>query len=275
MLKRGSFLRPLGFYAVATALALFSAIPFFWMLSTSLKSKGALMSIPIQWIPEEISFEGYAKIFTLFPFGRAILNSAFVSVASTAITLASALLAAYVFAKIEFRGREALFALFLATMMVPGQVTIIPVFLVLKELHLLNSFTGLLLPSVFNPFAVFMLRQFVKTIHNDFLDAAFMDGATHFQAFRRIVVPLSVPIVATLGIITFMGAWNDYFWPLVILSDKAKMTLPLALSSLNGQYGNEYNTLMAGALISMAPIIALYLCAQGLFKSGLQLGGIK
>src|SRR5690606_28161319 len=124
-------------------------VPFFWMLSTSLKTKGALMAIPIQWIPEQISFEGYRKIFTLFPFEKAILNSAFVSVTSTAVTLLSALMAAYVFAKIEFKGREVVFALFLATMMVPGQVTIIPIFLVLKELHLLNTFTGLLLPSVF------------------------------------------------------------------------------------------------------------------------------
>jgi multiple sugar transport system permease protein len=263
------------FYVFATTLAIFALVPFFWMLSTSLKTKGALMAIPIQWIPEQFSLEGYRKIFTLFPFDQAIMNSAFVSVATTVIALFSALMAAYVFAKIEFKGRDILFALFLATMMVPGQVTIIPIFLVLKELHLLNTFTGLLLPSIFNPFAVFMLRQYLKTIHNDFIDAAFMDGAAHFNIFTRIIIPLSMPIIATLGVITFMGAWNDYFWPLVILSDKSKMTLPLALNSLNGQYGNEYNTLMAGSLISMAPIIILYMFAQQLFKSGLQLGGIK
>ena len=273
MLK--SYWRPLSFYVFATLLALFALIPFVWMLSTSLKTKGALTEIPIQWIPDPFSFDGYVKVFTLFPFARAIANSAFVSVSATAITIFSALMAAYVFAKIQFRGREALFALFLATMMVPGQVTIIPIFLVLKELSLLNTFTGLRLPSIFNAFAVFMLRQFIKTVHDDFLDAAFMDGASQFGVFRKIIIPLSAPIIATLGIITFMGAWNDYFWPLVILSDRAKMTLPLALSSLNGQYGNEYNTLMAGSLISMLPIILLYLFAQRFFKSGMQLGGIK
>lgn len=267
--------QPLFFYLASTVLAAFCLIPFFWMVSTSLKTKGALITLPIQWIPEKASFESYRKIFTFFDFDRVLLNSAFVSVSITLITLASALMAAYVFAKIEFRGREALFAVFLATMMVPGQVTIIPIFLVLKELHLLNSFTGLMLPSIFNAFAVFMLRQYIKTIHNDFLDAAFMDGASQRSVFLRIIVPLSAPIVATLGIITFMGAWNDYFWPLVVLSDKAKMTLPLALSSLNGQYGSEYNTLMAGSLVSMAPIIVLYFFAQGWFKSGMQLGGIK
>ncbi|HZG76752.1 MAG TPA: carbohydrate ABC transporter permease [Paenibacillus sp.] len=270
-----AYVRSAAFHALAALAAAATMIPFFWMVSTSLKSKGALMSIPIQWIPERISFEGYEKVFTLFPFGRAILNSAFVSVGSTAITLLSALMAAYVFAKIDFRGREPLFAVFLATMMVPGQVTIIPMFLVLKHLGLLDSFTGLLIVGIFNPFAVFMLRQFILTIHNDFLDAAFMDGASQWNVFARIVVPLSVPIVTTLGIITFMGAWNDYFWPLVVLTDKAKMTLPLALSSLNGQYASEYNALMAGSLISMAPIIALYLGAQRYFKEGLQLGGVK
>lgn len=233
------------------------------------------MVLPIQWIPEQISFEGFVKVFTLFPFTQAILNSVFVSVTSTVLTLLSSLMAAYVFAKFEFKGREAVFALFLATMMVPQQVTIIPVFLVLKEMQLINTFTGLLMPSVFNAFAVFMLRQFIKTIHDDFLDAAYMDGASQLSVFGRIIIPLSMPIIATLGIITFMNAWNDYFWPLVILNDKAKMTLPLALNSLNGQYASEYNTLMAGSLISMTPIILLYLFAQKFFKSGLQLGGIK
>jgi ABC-type sugar transport system, permease component len=263
------------FYAFATILAVFALIPFFWMVSTSLKSKGALISIPIEWIPEQVSFEGYRKIFTVFPFAKAIFNSLFISVTSTAIVLLSALMAAYVFAKIEFKGREIVFALFLATMMVPGQVTMIPVFLVLKEFQLLNSFTGLLLPSVFNPFAIFMLRQYIKTIHNDFVDAALIDGAAQTGIFLRIIVPLSMPIVATLGIVTFMGAWNDYFWPLIVLSDRELMTLPLALSSLNGQYGSEYNTLMAGSLISMLPIIFLYMFAQGFFKAGLQMGGIK
>jgi multiple sugar transport system permease protein len=267
--------QPLLFYVLASTLAIFALIPFFWMISTSLKSKGALISIPIQWFPEKISYEGYNKIFTLFPFAKAIFNSMFVSVASTLLILVSALMAAYVFAKIEFKGREVVFGLFLATMMVPGQVTTIPIFLVLKEFHLLNSFTGLLLPTIFNPFAVFMLRQYMRTIHNDFLDAAFMDGASQPRVFMRIIIPLSMPIIATLGVVTFMGAWNDYFWPLVVLSDKAKMTLPLALSSLNGQYGSEYNTLMAGSLISMLPIIVLYMFAQGFFKSGLQMGGVK
>lgn len=263
------------FYIFATLLSLFSLLPFLWMLSTSLKDKGALLVLPIQWIPERISFEGFEKIFSLFPFGQAILNSTFVTVGTTVITLTASLMAAYVFAKIEFKGREVIFAVFLATMMIPGQVTTIPMFLILKELGLLNSFTGLLLPSVFNPFAVFMLRQHIKTIHNDFLDAAFMDGASQLSVFRRIVIPLSMPVIVTLAVLTIMGTWGDYFWPLIVLSDKEKMTLPIALSQLSGQYGTDYNMLMAGSLISIAPIVVLYMFAQRFFKTGLQLGGIK
>lgn len=263
------------FYFFASILSLFILIPFFWMISTSLKEKGALLTVPVQWIPEKISFQAYRKIFELFPFARALFNSTFIAVAVTFITVLSATMAAYVFAKITFRGRERLFKLYLATMMVPGQVTIIPIFLVLNSLGLINSFRGLILPSIFNAFAVFMLRQQIKTIPDDYIDAAVIDGASHFGIFKNVIIPLSSSIIATLTIITFMGSWNDYFWPLIVLNDRNKMTLPLALNQLNGQYSSQYNVIMAGSLISMLPIIIVYAFAQNYFKSGLQLGGIK
>ncbi len=267
--------KPIFFYLFASLLAFFILIPFFWMISTSLKSYGALMSIPIRWIPETISFKSYAKVFVIFPFARAIFNSAFVSVLSTVITILSASMAAYVFAKIRFKGRERLFLVVLATMMIPSQVTVIPIFLVLKKLGLINTFTGLIAPTIFNAFAIFMLRQHMKDIPDDFIDAAVIDGASYFRIFRSVILPLSMPIITILGVITFMGAWNDYFWPLVILYDKAKMTLSLALSQLNGQHTDMYNILMAGSLLSMIPIIVIYIFAQKYFMSGLQLGGIK
>ncbi len=233
------------------------------------------MSIPIQWIPTEPQFTAYTKLFELFPFGKAVMNSAFVTAATTAVRLLSSLMAAYIFAKVPFKGREIVFALFLATMMVPAQVTTIPVFLVLKELSLINSYSGLILPSIFNAFAIFMLRQHIKTIHDDFLDAAYMDGASHFQMFRKIIIPLSIPIVMTLAVLVVMETWGDYFWPLIVLSEKEKMTLTLALAQLNGQFSSKYNVLMAGSLISMVPILLVYLFAQKFFKEGLQLGGVK
>jgi multiple sugar transport system permease protein len=270
--------RPLGtvlFYLFAGALGLFVAIPFFWMIVTSLKDRGALMAVPIQWIPESPSLDAYTKLFQIFPFMRAFLNSCIVSIAATAITLLSASMAAYAFAKLRFRGREGLFVLVLATMMIPSQVSIIPIFIVLKNVGLLNRFAGLLAPCLFNAFAIFFLRQQIATIPADYTDAAVMDGATHFRIFRQVVMPLAGSILATLGVITFMGVWNDYFMPLIVLSSKTRMTLPIALSQINGEYATYYNVLMAGSLLSMLPIICIYIVAQRYFESGLQLGGIK
>lgn len=276
MSRSRSAVRQALFYVTATAVAFFILLPFFWMVSTSLKQKGALMAIPIQWIPSEISFEGYKKLFSVIPFGRAAVNSILVSSTATLVTVASATLAAYAFSKLEFRGRDRLFYAYLATMMVPGQVTTIPVFVVLRYLGLLDTYAGVVIPtSLFNAFGIFMLRQYMSTIPNDFTEAAVIDGASHFTVFTRIVLPLSKPILATYGVITFMGAWNDYFWPLVVISDRNKMTLPVALSHLSGQYSTDYNTLMAGSLISILPIILVYLFAQKYFEAGLQVGGLK
>jgi len=184
-------------------------------------------------------------------------------------------MAAYVFAKIPFKGRELLFGIFLITMMIPGSVTLIPNYLILRSFHLLNSYLGLVLPSFFNIFGIFMLRQSMRQIPDDFIDAAVIDGASQWKIFFNVIIPLSRPMIATLFVITFMGAWNDYLWPLIVLTDKNKMTLPVALSMLNGQYSTEYNLLMAGALISIVPIIIVYAFAQRYFEEGLTAGGLK
>lgn len=263
------------YYLTASVLGFLILIPFLWMIITSLKDRSNVLVVPIEWIPNPISFDGYRSVFTLFPFGRAILNSAFISVSTTVITIFSASMAAYAFAKIDFFGRDKLFNVYLATMMVPGQVTTIPMFIILKQFGLINSFAGLLAPTIFNAFAIFMLRQQMKSISNDYIDAGVIDGASQFTIFLKLVMPLVSPIVATLAVITFMGSWNDYFWPLVILQDNEKVTLTLALQRINGQYKTFYNVLMAGSLISMVPILVIYGCAQKYFKTGLQIGGIK
>jgi len=262
-------------YLLAAGISFLILVPFLWMLSTSLKDRGALFALPIQWLPERPTLVSYFKVFQIFPFARAFLNSVVVTVATVAVTIASASLAAFAFAKLRFRGKEVLFALFLATMMVPQQVTTIPLFLVLKAVGLLDSHAGVVLPAFFNAFAVFMLRQHMAGIPGDFIDAARIDGAPPFLVYRAVVMPLLSASLATLAVITFMAAWNDYFWPLVVLSDKTKLTLTLALSQLNGQYANWYNVLMAGSVLSMLPIIAVYIAAQRWFKGGLQVGGLK
>lgn len=263
------------FYGVAILLAVIALIPFLWMISTSFKSRGALMSIPIEWIPENPTWDAYIKVFSKFPFAKTIANSLFISVSYTAITLLSAAMAAFAFAKLRFTGSRVIFGGYLATMMIPTQVTMIPLFVIMTKLGLKDSYASVIMPSIFRPFAIFLLVQQMRTIPEDLLAAARIDGAGVFQVFRKIALPLCIPSLATLSITTFMESWNDYLWPLLMLGDKNKMTLPIALSTLNGQYATEYNVLMAGSLISMVPIIVIYMIAQKQFKSGMMAGGIK
>ena len=263
------------FYGVAILLAVIALIPFLWMISTSFKSRGALMSIPIEWIPENPTWDAYIKVFSKFPFAKTIANSLFISVSYTAITLLSAAMAAFAFAKLRFTGSRVIFGGYLATMMIPTQVTMIPLFVIMTKLGLKDTYASVIMPSIFRPFAIFLLVQQMRTIPEDLLAAARIDGAGVFQVFRKIALPLCVPSLATLSITTFMESWNDYLWPLLMLGDKNKMTLPIALSTLNGQYATEYNVLMAGSLISMVPIIVIYMIAQKQFKSGMMAGDIK
>lgn len=263
------------FYGVAILLAVIALIPFLWMISTSFKSRGALMSIPIEWIPENPTWDAYIKVFSKFPFAKTIANSLFISVSYTAITLLSSAMAAFAFAKLRFTGSRVIFGGYLATMMIPTQVTMIPLFVIMTKLGLKDTYASVIMPSIFRPFAIFLLVQQMRTIPEDLLAAARIDGAGVFQVFRKIALPLCIPSLATLSITTFMESWNDYLWPLLMLGDKDKMTLPIALSTLNGQYGTEYNVLMAGSLVSMVPIIMIYIIAQRQFKSGMMAGGIK
>ena len=265
-LKRIS--RRTAYYLVMLLFSFFTLLPFFWMVSTSLKKTKALTVLPIQWLPDEISFDGFVKIFDIFPFDKAIFNSIFISVLITFVTVMSASMAAYVFSKINFKGREVLFGIYIATMMIPANITMIPNYLTLKHLSLLNSYVGIMLPSLFNAFGTFMIRQYMRTIPDDFVEAAVLDGASHLRIFFKMILPLSRPAIATLTVITFMGAWNDYLWPLIVLTDKNKMTLPVGLSLLNGQHQSDYNMFMAG-VISMIPILLIYTFAQRYFEQGL------
>ncbi len=274
-MNRNLKLKNTSIFFILAGLTIISLVPFLWMVSTSLKSAGALMSIPIEWIPKEVSFASYVKIFTKLPFMRSLFNSVLVSVASTLLTILSSSLAAFIFAKFDFKYKNLLFTLFLASMMIPIQVTGIPIFIILMKLKLINSYIGVIIPTIFNVFAIFLLRQYMKNISNDFIEAAFMDGASFLQVYWKVVMPMSVVPVTTLLVINFMNYWNDYFWPLIILTDPNKMTLPVLLSKLNTQYTTEYNTLMAGSLISMIPILLVYVFAQKYFIRGIQEGGIK
>ena len=190
------------YYLVTLLIAFIAMVPFVWMISTSLKTRGALMSIPIEWVPEHPTLDAYQTVFERFPFFQTILNSLFISVSYTVLTLLSASLAAYAFTKIRFRGSGLVLGLYLATM--------IPLFVVMNQLSLINHYASMILPSVFKPFAVFMLVQQMRTIPGDYLDAAKIDGASTFRIYRSVMLPLCVPTLATLSITTFMESWNDY-----------------------------------------------------------------
>lgn len=263
------------FHCIAILIALAAMVPFFWMLTTSLKSRGALMTLPIEWIPKEAVLSAYQKVFSMFPFANAIINSLLIAVSFTVITVISSSMAAFVFAKMKVPFGNGLFKVYLASMMIPTQITLIPLFVIMNKIRLIDTYGSVVYPSLFRAFAVFMLVQTMKTVPNDFLEAARIDGANPFQIYRKIMLPMCAPTIATLCVTTFMDSWNDYLWPLVMLTKKSMMTLPLALNQLNGQYATEYNVLMAGSLLSMLPIIIVYICAQKYFKNGLMAGGIK
>ncbi len=184
-------------------------------------------------------------------------------------------MAAYAFARLKFKGRDIIFLIYLATLMVPFQVTMIPVFIVMKKLGWINTYQSLILPSVFNAFGVFLLRQFFLTIPTDLEKAAFIDGASHFTVYLKIILPLSKPALATLGIFSFMASWNSFLWPLIVVRDLERMTLPLGLAIMHGRWVSEWNLIMAGNVISIIPMLMVFILFQKYFLKGLVLSGIK
>ncbi len=273
--KRKNTLGNIGYYSVSIIISIIVMIPFFWMLSTSLKNKGALMALPVQWIPENPTLDAYVQVFERFPFLKAVGNSLFITVCYTVITIFSSSMAAFAFTKIRFPFGDGIFKLYLASMMIPTQITLIPLFIIMNALHMTDSYGSVILPSMFKAFGIFLLVQNMRSIPNDFIEAAQIDGAGMWYIYRKIMLPLTSPAIATLAITTFMDSWNDYLWPLVMLTDRNKMTITLALNSLNGQYATEYNVLMAGSLISMIPIIIVYIGANSRMKTGIMAGGVK
>ena len=260
---------------IAILLSLVAVVPFLWMLTTSLKSSGALMAIPIEWIPKHPTLDNYVKLLGVSGLSRSILNSVLVTVMAVFVAITTSSMAAFAFSKIRFRGSSLLFMAFIASMMIPSQVVFIPLYLVMNELKLTNTLFAVVLPYSFKAFAVFMLRQQMMGISDTYLDASAIDGASLWTSFWKVFMPLCKTAVITLGIIICMDSWNDYLLPLVLLTDKKNFTLPIILNSMSGQYKNQYNLLMAGSLVSVLPLLVLYGVCNRYFKSGLQVGGIK
>lgn len=277
MRKQPTALRIILFYGVVCALALITLLPFLWMLSSSFKSAETIRTIPIRWIPEHPTLEGYRRVFSMegFSFARASFNSLFLAIMCTAVQVMSACMAAFAFTKIPFKGSGKLFGLYLATMMIPGTVTMVPNYIILRMLGLLDTFTGLVLPFLANAFGVFLMRQSMLTLNDSYLESAMLDGASLYRTFFSIALPMVAPTLATMILLAFMGSWNSYLWPLIVLTSTDKQTLQVVLGNMNGIYKNKEHILMAGAVLTILPILTVYLLTQSRVDSGISLGGLK
>ncbi|HEY0605332.1 MAG TPA: carbohydrate ABC transporter permease [Herpetosiphonaceae bacterium] len=255
--------------------AVMMVFPFVWMILTSLKDLSQAFIIPPKWIPDPVVWSNYPASLQALPFGRAYFNSFYISFIVVGATLLTASMAAYAFAKIRFPGHEIVFMLFLATMMVPGQVTIIPLYLIMQQLGWVNTHLSIIVPgALFNAFAVFLLRQFIRGIPKELEEAAIVDGANRWRIYWSIILPLLVPAMSALGIFLFLGSWNNYFVPLIFLSDPNLFTVPLMLDQFKGQYTVDWTLLMAGSAIAVIPVLVVYLIGQRKIIEGITLTGL-
>lgn len=264
-------------YALLIIIALLVILPLLWMLSTSLKPKAEWFLPQLYWIPKTFTWDNYQKILDnpSLPIGRWFLNSVMVASVVTALILAIDSIAAYAYARMEFRGKRIIFGLLLATLFLPGIMFLVPNFLTVASLGLLNSYAGVIVPGLAGVFGVFFMRQFFESLPRELEEAAYIDGATRVQTFLLIALPLAKPALATLGIITFLGSWNDFLWPLLILKDRALLTLPPGLRTLQGAYTSEYGQMMAGAVITSIPVLILYVLLQRYIVQSVQTTGLK
>lgn len=256
-------------------LVVFSAImltPFLLMVLVSLIPDTVLFSGNIRL--SDFTFSNYVDTFQVVPFGRYYVNSLIVTVSVVTLRLLLSSLAAFAFARLRFRGRDLIFNLYIATLMIPIAVTLIPRFLIAKELGWYDNFSGLIIPSIFNALSVFLLRQYYRGIPMDYDEAARMDGATSGRIWWQIIVPLSWPVLGTLLILGFQDVWNDFLWPLVITSSESMRTIPVGLSYFVGQYSTAWGMLMAGAVVALLPVLIIYLVAQNAFVKGITLSGM-
>lgn len=264
-------------YLLLFLIAGFFLLPWAWMISTSLKNPEELAVYPIVWIPDPIRWDNYLEAFRRAEFPRFLLNTMLVTIPSVLGSLLSNALVAYGFARIRWPGRDAVFSLVLATLILPGFVTFIPLYLIFKQLNWINSYLPLVVPTFLaNPFFVFMLRQFFMTLPEELSDAARVDGASEFRIFSQIILPLARPALATVALFQFIGSWNDYFGPLVYLNDKALYTISLGIANMRASYGfSNFAWIMAATCMSVLPIVVLFFFAQRTFIEGIALTGLK
>ena len=262
-------------YTFLAITSIITLIPFIWMISASFMPDGKASVYPPVFFPTEIVVNQYVHLLTRLSVARSFLNSILLSTMVTFFSLFFNSMAGYAFAKYRFVGKSKLFNLLLVNMIVPSQVTMLPLFLMLKSVGLINTYFAILVTGLANIFGIFLIRQHCLAIPDSLIEAARMDGATDFQIYRKVILPLAVPVLVTLGIITFLGTWNDFLWPLIALTDDSMYTLPVALSSLMLEHTKDPELMMAGSVITIIPVIIVFLVLQRYYIKGIMMGSVK
>lgn len=261
--------------ALLVIVGILMVFPILWMLSASFKFESDVFKIPIEWIPAHPNFDNYRMALTEFPYINWYMNTIISTACIVFLVLFISSLSGYAFAKMNFAGKNIIFSLFIATMMIPAQVRTIPQFIIFQKMGLINELPSIILPWAFNAFSIFMMRQFFMSIPNDLLEAARIDGSGEYRTFFQIVLPLAKAQLSALFILSFTWGWNEYFGPLVYISDPKKQVLSVGIASFKGQYSNNFAVQMAGATLALIPIIGVYLFAQKYFIEGIALSGVK
>jgi len=264
----------IGLHLLLIVGSLVMLLPFFWMLSTSFKQSSELFTYPPTWIPENIEFANYTDALTSMPFDRFYFNSFFVATTVTIIQILTSSLAAFAFARLKFKGRDTIFVLYIAALMIPFPVLLVPNFIIVNRLDWLDTYWALIIPPAFSAFSTFLLRQHFKTLPMDLDEAARIDGATSFRIWWSVILPMSKTAIAAISILIFLGSWNDFLWPLVVTNSDEMQTVPVGLNSFQGQYGVRWNLLMAAAVVAMVPVITVYAFAQKWFIKGITMSGM-
>jgi multiple sugar transport system permease protein len=271
--RDSSSVTPYVLFAVLAGTAVITLIPVVWMVLTALKTPAEVAADPPSWLPRSVRFQNFGDAWTFAPFGRFLLNS-FVMAGGIAVTqVVTSALAAYAFARLRFRGRDVLFYIYLGTLIIPPQVTVIPQFLIVRELGWVDSYAGLIIPQAFTAFGVFLLRQFFMGIPFELEEAARIDGASRLDCFRRIILPLAGPALATLAVFAFMFHWNNLLWPLIVSNTDKTIPIAVGLTRFQGEHGTDWELLMAASVIATIPVLVVYFAAQRWFVQGIAMSG--
>jgi multiple sugar transport system permease protein len=264
--------------AINSALSLaaaFAVLPLLWMVSVSFMQPGAASSYPPPVLPADPTLQNYRQLFAQVGMGGYLLNSAVIACGVTAISVLFNVMAGYAFAKLRFAGRDAIFKSLLAALVIPGQVAMMPLFLMLKAMGLVNTWAGVIVPGMAGVFGIFLVRQYARSLPDALLEAARIDGAGELKIFFLVVLPLLKPVLVTLAVFAFLGSWNDFMWPLIVLTDGALHTAPVALASLSREHVQDSELMMAGSVVTVLPVLALFLGLQRYYMQGLLVGSVK